>query len=68
MNILEQESGRSTMQMSYDDLEDMEDTEDVEDDMGPEKEPFDYDSMEDEEDSMYGAADSRFPDLDEDDF
>ena len=68
MNILEQESGRSTMQMSYDDLEDMEDTEDVEDDMGPEEDEFDYDSMEDEEDSMYGAADSRFPDLDEDDF
>jgi hypothetical protein len=37
------------------------------DDMGPEKEPFDYDAMEDEED-MYGGADSRFPDLDEDDF
>lgn len=68
MNILNQESGRSTMQMSYDDLEDMEDTEDVEDDMGPEEDEFDYDSMEDEEDSMYGAADSRFPDLDEDDF
>ena len=68
MNILEQESGRSTMQMSYDDLEDMEDTEDVEDDMGPEEDELDYDSMEDEEDSMYGAADSRFPDLDEDDF
>lgn len=38
-----------------------------EDDMGPEEEPFDYDSPEDDED-MYGGADSRFPDLDEDDF
>ncbi len=74
MNILEQESGRSTMQMSLDeDDEDMDmDDEDMDMDddfdMGPEKEPFDYDSLEDEEDSMYGAADSRFPDLDEDDF
>ena len=71
MNILNLESGRSTMQMSLDEDDDMDmDDEDMDDDfdMGPEKEPFDYDSMEDEEDSMYGAADSRFPDLDEDDF
>ena len=58
MNILEQESGRSTMQMSLDeDDEDMDmDDMDMDDDfdMGPEKEPFDYDSLEDEEDSMYG--------------
>lgn len=52
-------------EMSFDDEDMDEDFED--DDMGPEKEPFDYDSMEDEED-MYGGADSRFPDLDEDDF
>lgn len=57
MNILNQESGRSTMQMSYDDLEDMEDTEDVEDDMGPEEDEVDYDSPEDDED----MEDDDFP-------
>ncbi len=82
MNILEQESGRKSIEMSYENdeyntedygmcpdcgeyLEDGvcadcgygEDDDDVSDDdfdMGPEKEPFDYDSLEDEEDSMYG--------------
>lgn len=51
-------------EMSFD-----EDDESDEDDydMGTEDEPFDYDSPEDDED-MYGGADSRFPDLDEDDF
>jgi hypothetical protein len=57
MNILNQESGRSTIQMSYDDLEDMEDTEDVEDDMGPEEDEFDYDSPEEGED----MEDDDFP-------
>lgn len=54
-------------EMSFD--EDDEYDEDYEDDydMGTEDEPFDYDSPEDDED-MYGGADSRFPDLDEDDF
>lgn len=54
-------------EMSFD--EDDEDDEYDEDDydMGTEDEPFDYDSPEDDED-MYGGADSRFPDLDEDDF
>ena len=53
MNILNQESGRAS-EMSFD--EDDEDMEDMDDDfdMGPEEEPFDYDSLEDEEDSMYG--------------
>jgi hypothetical protein len=56
-------------EMSFDeDDEELDEEMDDEDyDMGPEKEPFDYDAMEDEED-MYGGADSRFPDLDEDDF
>jgi len=65
MNILNQESGRSTMQMSYDDLEDMEDTEDVEDDMGPEEDEFDYDSPEDDED-MYGDDKKGYFDKDSD--
>jgi hypothetical protein len=52
-------------EMSFDDEDMDEDFDD--DDMGPEEEPFDYDAMEDEED-MYGGPDSRFPDLDEDDF
>ena len=57
MNILNLESGRTTMQMSLDEDDDMDmDDEDMDDDfdMGPEEEPFDYDSLEDEEDSMYG--------------
>lgn len=72
MNILEQESGRSTMQMSLDeDDEDMDmDDEDMDMDddfdMGPEKEPFDYDSMEDEEDSMYGDDRKGYKDNDSD--
>jgi hypothetical protein len=59
MNILNQESGRSTMQMSYDDLEDMEDMEDMEDDfdMGPEEDEFDYESPEEHED----MEDDDFP-------
>lgn len=68
MNILEQDSGRKSIEMSYgDDDDDDMDYSDDDFDMGPEKEPFDYDSPEDDED-MYGGADSRFPDLDEDDF
>jgi len=69
MNILEQESGRSTMQMSLDEDDDMDmDDEDMDDDfdMGPEKEPFDYDSMEDEEDSMYGDDRKGYKDNDSD--
>jgi hypothetical protein len=65
MNILNQESGRSTMQMSYDDLEDMEDTEGIEDDMGPEEDEFDYDSPEDDED-MYGDERKGYFDKDSD--
>lgn len=69
MNILEQDSGRKSIEMSYDDDDEDDDMDYSDDDfdMGPEKEPFDYDSPEDDED-MYGGADSRFPDLDEDDF
>jgi hypothetical protein len=67
MNILNQESGRSTMQMSYDDLEDMEDMEDMEDDfdMGPEEDEFDYESPEDDED-MYGDDKKGYFDKDSD--
>ncbi len=54
MNILEQDSGRKSVEMSYDDDDDDDDIDDDDYDMGPEDEPFDYDSMEDEEDSMYG--------------
>ncbi len=58
-------------EMAFEDEEDGDfvDVEDLDDeyDMGPEEEPFDYDSPEDDGD-MYGGADSRFPDLDEDDF
>ena len=36
-------------------------------DMGPESEAFDFNSPEDEGD-MYGGSDSKYPDLDEDDF
>jgi hypothetical protein len=36
------------------------------DDMGPEKEPFDYDSLEDEEDSMYGDDRKGYFDKDSD--
>jgi len=67
MNILEQDSGRKSIEMSYDedddvdiDLSDYDDDEDDEDeyyeddyDMGPEKEPFDDDSPDDDDD-MYG--------------
>ena len=35
-------------------------------DMGPEKEPFDYDSLEDEEDSMYGDDRKGYMDKDSD--
>lgn len=71
MNILQQESGRKSTEMSFDEDDDDEDDDyeynDDDYDMGEENEPFDYDSPEDDED-MYGGADSRFPDLDEDDF
>ena len=40
--------------------------EDDDDDMGPEKEPFDYDSLEDEEDSMYGDDRKGYMDKDSD--
>ena len=69
MNILNLESGRSTMQMSLDEDDDMDmDDEDMDDDfdMGPEKEPFDYDSLEDEEDSMYGDDRKGYMDKDSD--
>jgi hypothetical protein len=49
MNILNQESGRSTMQMSYDDLEDMEDTEGIEDDMDDEVLDEEDEDMEDDD-------------------
>ena len=48
-------------------LDEDESEEDDDFDMGFEKEPFDYESPEDEGD-MYGDFDSKFPDLDEDDF
>ncbi len=51
----------------YLDEDEDESEEDDDFDMGFEKEPFDYDSPEDEGD-MYGDFDSKFPDLDEDDF
>jgi hypothetical protein len=69
MNILNLESGRSTMQMSLDEDDDMDmDDEDMDDDfdMGPEEEPFDYDSLEDEEDSMYGDDRKGYFDKDSD--
>ena len=69
MNILNLESGRSTMQMSLDEDDDMDmDDEDMDDDfdMGPEKEPFGYDSLEDEEDSMYGDDRKGYFDKDSD--
>ena len=69
MNILNLESGRTTMQMSLDEDDDMDmDDEDMDDDfdMGPEKEPFDYDSLEDEEDSMYGDDRKGYMDKDSD--
>ena len=69
MNILNLESGRTTMQMSLDEDDDMDmDDEDMDDDfdMGPEEEPFDYDSLEDEEDSMYGDDRKGYMDKDSD--
>ena len=69
MNILNLESGRSTMQMSLDEDDDMDmDDEDMDDDfdMGPEEETFDYDSLEDEEDSMYGDDRKGYMDKDSD--
>ena len=69
MNILNLESGRSTMQMSLDEDDDMDmDDEDMDDDfdMGPEEEPFDYDSLEYEEDSMYGDDRKGYMDKDSD--
>lgn len=95
MNILEQDSGRKSVEMSYEndeyntedygicpdcgeyledgvcadcgygEDEDM-DFSDDDFDMGPEKEPFDYDSMEDEEDSMYGDDRKGYMDKDSD--
>ncbi len=68
MNILEQDSGRKSIEMSYDDDDD-DDIDDIDDDdfdMGPEDEPFDYDSMEDEEDSMYGDDRKGYMDNDSD--
>ncbi len=68
MNILEQDSGRKSVEMSYDDDDD-DDIDDIDDDdfdMGPEDEPFDYDSMEDEEDSMYGDDRKGYMDKDSD--
>lgn len=64
MNILEQDSGRKSIEMSYDDDDD--DIDDDDYDMGPEDEPFDYDSMEDEEDSMYGDDRQGYMDKDSD--
>ncbi len=64
MNILEQDSGRKSVEMSYDDDDD--DIDDDDYDMGPEDEPFDYDSMEDEEDSMYGDDRKGYMDNDSD--
>jgi hypothetical protein len=67
MNILNLESGRSTMQMSLDEDEDDDMDMDMDDeDMGPEEEPFDYDSVEDEEDSMYGDDRKGYMDKDSD--
>ncbi len=67
MNILEQDSGRKSIEMSYDDDDDDIDDDDYDDyDMGPEDEPFDYDSMEDEEDSMYGDDRKGYMDKDSD--
>ncbi len=70
MNILEQDSGRKSVEMSYDDDDDDDDDiDDIDDDdfdMGPEDEPFDYDSMEDEEDSMYGDDRKGYMDKDSD--
>ena len=67
MNILNLESGRSTMQMSLDEDEDDDMDMDMDDeDMGPEEEPFDYDSVEDEEDSMYGDDRKGYFDKDSD--
>ena len=55
------------MSLDNEDDEDMDD-EDMDDDfdMGPEKEPFDYDSLEDEEDSMYGDDRKGYFDKDSD--
>ena len=64
MNILEQDAGRKSIEMSYDDDDD--DIDDDDFDMGPEDEPFDYDSMEDEEDSMYGDDRKGYMDKDSD--
>ena len=71
MNILNLESGRGSQEMSFDeddeDMEDMEDMDDMDDDdMGPEEEPYDYDSLEDEEDSMYGDDRKGYFDKDSD--
>ena len=67
MNILEQDSGRKSIEMSYDDDDDdIDDVDDDDYDMGPEYEPFDYDSMEDEEDSMYGDDRKGYMDKDSD--
>ena len=46
--------------------EDDDDVSDDDDDMGPEEEPFDYDSLEDEEDSMYGDDRKGYFDKDSD--
>ena len=55
------------MSLDNEDDEDMDD-EDMDDDfdMGPEEEPFDYDSLEDEEDSMYGDDRKGYMDKDSD--
>ena len=67
MNILEQDSGRKSIEMSYDDDDDdIDDIDDDDYDMGEEDEPFDYDSMEDEEDSMYGDDRKGYMDNDSD--
>ena len=71
MNIINLESGRGSQEMSFDeddeDMEDMEDMDDMDDDdMGPEEEPYDYDSLEDEEDSMYGDDRKGYFDKDSD--
>lgn len=66
MNILEQDSGRKSIEMSYDDEDDIDDDDYDDYDMGPEDEPFDYDSMEDEEDSMYGDDRKGYMDNDSD--
>ena len=46
--------------------EDDDDVSDDDYDMGPEEEPFDYDSLEDEEDSMYGDDRKGYFDKDSD--